>query len=346
MTAAYVAIDSGGTRTNAVLVVESEGQPPLVRSREIYESLSGYLSPHEYMNVLRHILAPLEAIWHEQALTDVPIHLFISAAGYSPSTREPFLAMFKEVLPESFGGNLKYAGIANDAVSLLLGLETDGVVIAGTGSNVLVRSHSGSIFQAGGQEWVANDYGAGFWIGLGAIRAVARAFEAGEETTLLHRFCNEYHVQLEDEAGIIACFRRLGVSDGNMKAEIAKFAASVCAAAQKGDEEAQRIVKTEAEDLATSLVVAIRRRLAADDIDDGLSILQCGSVFSSTFYRSSFESMVSISLYGTTDTSEIIRWESVEDGRDAALTLARRLESAPESLQDIDDRYLPLILAF
>lgn len=342
----YIAIDSGGTRTNTTLQVESPSESVVVWTREVYESLSGYLDPQHYAQVLRHILAPIEAVWYEQDQASESTYLFISAAGFTASTREPFLTMLKEVIPGTFGGTVKYVAVANDAVSLLLGHATDGVVIAGTGSSVLIRGSDGTIYQAGGQEWVASDYGAGFWIGLEAIRAVARAVEAGNETTLLHRFCNEYHVAIDDEVGIVRCFRTLAVADSDMKAEIAKFAVSVCGAALKGDDEAQFIVKVQAEQLGASVVSAIRRRLAAQDISDGLNLVQCGSVLSNSFYRSSFESMVSISLYGTADTKDTIRWKIVNDGQEGALALAHVLEADPDSLQSITGRYLPLVLAY
>ncbi len=346
MTNTYVAIDSGGSRTNVTLTRERDGEEPVTVSREVYESLSGYLKPSEYASVLRRILAPIEAIWREEEADDESVFVFLSAAGFSAATRSGFLSALKEVIPGAFGGRVASAGAANDAVTLLLGHAAEAVVIAGTGSNVLVRSEDGIVYQSGGQEWVANDYGAGFWIGLEAIRAVARAFEAGRETTLLQRFCNEYHVEVDDSESIVARFRSLGVADNDMKADIAKFAAGVCAAAQKGDEEAQRIVKDQAEDLARSLVVALRRRLAHERIDDGIEIVQCGSVFESAFYRSSFEVMVSISLYGTADTASLIQWRPVGDGRAAALTLARVVASQPESLQDVAPQYQPLILAY
>lgn len=346
MTNAYIAVDSGGTRTTVTLSVERDGEEPERRTREVYESLSGYLKPTEYVSVLRRIISPAEALWHDTNVEAGSVHVFISAAGFSAASRSQVLDAVKEVIPDTFGGAVTSIGVANDAVSLLLGHDAEAVVVAGTGSSVLVRRTDGTIFQSGGEEWVANDYGAGFWIGLDAIRAVARAFEAGQETPLLHRFCNEYHVEIDDPDAIIGRFRTLAVADNDMKADIAKFSSAVCSAAQKGDDEAQRIVKAQAEDLARSLVVALRRRLATDQLEDGLSIVQCGSVFESPFYRSSFEAMVSISLYGTTDTADLIHWEPVGDGREAASRLAHTVHHDPDTLLNVHPRYQPLILAF
>jgi N-acetylglucosamine kinase-like BadF-type ATPase len=346
MTSVYIAIDSGGNRTNVSLRVENPGEPPIRRGREIKEALSGYLSPSDYVPVLRDILAPLESAWRDLDLEGSDAYLFISAAGYAAWSRELFLGLIKEVIPSAFGGSVRAVGVANDSVTLLLGHASDGVVIAGTGSNVLVRAADGDIHQAGGNEWVASDTGAGFWIGLEAIRVVARALESGKDTTLLQRFCSEYHVSPDVDGEVIACFRKLAIADHDMKAEIAKFATSVCAAAQKGDEEAQRIVKSQAEDLAMSLATALRRRLAADDITDGLSIVLSGSVIGNPFYRSAFQSMVGLTLFSGTSTEDVIAWHEVGDGMEAAFALSKQLESNPSSLLDIGGQYMPLVLTY
>lgn len=345
MTSVYMAIDSGGTRTNVSLTFERDGAPPVRRGREINQALSGYLSPHEYVPVFREILGPLESAWRELELDGCDAYLFISAAGYAGWSRAAFLNLLKEVGPAAFGGALRAVGVANDSVALLLGHKSDAIVIAGTGSNVLVRAADGAIYQSGGNEWVASDTGAGFWIGLEAIRAVARAMESGRDTTLFQRFCSEYHVSPDSEAEIVATFRKLAVADHDMKAEIAKFASSVCAAAQKGDDEAQRIVKAQAEDLAMALATALKRRLAGPDISDGLDLVLCGSVLGNPFYRSAFESMITLTLFSGTDAKEVIRWRQVDDGMEATFELARVLEADRDSLLDLSPQFAPLVLA-
>ncbi len=346
MSKVFIAIDSGGTRTNVALVADRDGEPQVRRDREVNAALSGYLRPDAYPQVFRSILAPLESSWRELELEGSETYLFLSSAGYTTWSRDRFLDLMKEIIPTAFGGTVRVVGVANDAVALLLGMESDGVVIAGTGSNVLLRTQAGDIHQAGGHDWVAADTGAGFWIGLEAIRAVARAREAGLDTTLFQRFCSEYHIEPSDEAEVIEVFRKLAIADNDMKAEIAKFASNVCAAAQKGDEEAQRIVKAQAEDLALLLATALRRRLATEDIEDGLKIVLCGSVLGNPFYQSAFESMVGLTLFSGTDSKNLLKWIHVDDGMEAAIRLSRRLESDRDSLLSIGEMHLPIVLSF
>ena len=137
-------------------------------------------------------------------LTGASVNLFVSAAGYSPSVREDFMDAANEVVPTLLGGGIRVTGFANDATSLLLGHDADGVIIAGTGSNVLVRSRDGELHQIGGHEWVACDYGSGFWIGLNAIRRAYRDWEEGNDTVLLQRLHQEYGIREDDEKRLIA----------------------------------------------------------------------------------------------------------------------------------------------
>ena len=81
-----------------------------------------------------------------------------------------------------------------------------------------------------------------------------------------------------------------------MKRKIARFAAEVCNAAERGDHDSQNIVKLEAEDLADVMAGSLRRWFGAVESLDGLSLVQCGSVMNNTFYRSTFESQLGMRL--------------------------------------------------
>jgi len=73
---------------------------------------------------------------------------------YSPLTREDFLDAIEDAKGTVLGPQVRCVGAGNDAVTVLFGTEADAIVIAGTGSAVLLRAKDGSIHQAGGQEWV------------------------------------------------------------------------------------------------------------------------------------------------------------------------------------------------
>ncbi len=58
--------------------------------------------------------------------------------------------------------------------------------IAGTGSNCIGRSASGTLASAGGYSSTLGDEGSGYWIGLHAVRRGLRAYDRDEATRVLH----------------------------------------------------------------------------------------------------------------------------------------------------------------
>ncbi|MDR1422300.1 MAG: hypothetical protein LBI64_05480 [Coriobacteriales bacterium] len=345
MNAAFIAVDSGGTRSHVKLTLQGDDVND-IQLFEVPSTISGILPGSQYGQVLRDMLRPVEKYWIEHDPQDTDTYLFIGAAGYANSTRELFQDVLFDVLPTMLAGTIVTAGAVNDAVGLLLGYESDGAIIVGTGSNILVRSSDAKIYQVGGQDWVADDNGAGFWIGLRAIRKVSRAHAMGEQSVLLSRFEETYGITPDKERELFARFRSLAVADRNMKAGIARFAASVCAAAESGDAEAQDIVKLEAEDLADSAAIAIRRRFSKTEVSGGLRFVQCGNVLKNEFFRASFEAQLNMRLRSGDGEAANIEWLSVRDGIEGYDLLAKRLTGPVDDLLRIDLMYRPVILHF
>jgi N-acetylglucosamine kinase-like BadF-type ATPase len=188
-----------------------------------------------------------------------------------------------------------------------------------------VKSEDGHLHQAGGHEWVACDYGSGFWIGLKAIRAAYRDYEAGTDSVLLQRLRQVYGIRPDDNRGLIAKLRDLAVADPNMKKEIARFAASVCDAAERGDVPAQNIVKEEAEDLADVTAGLLRRQFTASELTQGVGLVECGSLLGNTLYRTSFEAQIELRLRSGIEQRAAIAWQRVTTGGAACIRLARDL---------------------
>jgi N-acetylglucosamine kinase-like BadF-type ATPase len=243
-------------------------------------------------------------------------------------------------------GRIAAAGAANDAVSLLLGLDADGIIVAGTGSIVIIRSRDGGLYQVGGQEWVACDDGSGFWIGLRSIRQAYRDLEAGVDSVLLQRLRQLYGIRPDDDRRLIARLRDLSIADSNMKKEIARFAASVCAAAERGDAAAQNIVKAEAEELADVTAGALRRRYSLSELNAGVGLVQCGSVLGNEFYRASFEAQLEMRLRSGVDQRAELRWRRVTTADEAAINLARSLRDSTEGMLALDLAYRPAVVRF
>jgi N-acetylglucosamine kinase-like BadF-type ATPase len=339
----FVGVDSGGTRTN-VQIVEWEGEPapPTESSYEVSDTLSGALREDLIPATLRSILAPLEMRANEVASDSLPVYVWISAAGFTEWTRERYVLALNELTPHLFDERVKCVGVANDAVSLLLGLRADGIVIAGTGSNVIVRDSSGALYQSGGHEWVACDYGSGFWIGLRAIRSAYRDLEDGVLSVLLQRMRELYGVRPGDDRALISKLRDLAVGDENLKKEVARFAAAVCHAGECGDKAAQNIVKSEAEDLADVTARALRRTLPREQLEDGIRMVQCGSLIAKNpFYRTSFEAQLEMRLLSGSEQAPRFDWQRVITGVDSAVHLAKDLLVDPEQYLRLDDAFRP-----
>ncbi len=340
-----IGVDSGGTRTNIeIRVLGIDGERSQTAAYEVGDSLSGALAPNLIPSVLRRIVAPLEMHLDDLGLGDCEIYGWISAAGYTPWTRDDFVVALEELLDNALDDRVRAVGIANDGVSLLLGSRADGIVIAGTGSNVLLKSRDGSVYQSGGHEWVACDYGSGFWIGLRAIRAAYRDYEAGTDSVLLQRLRQVYGLRPEDDRGLIAKLRDLAIGDPNMKREIARFTANVCGAAERGDPGAQNIVKVEAEDLADVMAGGLRRRFRIEELAEGLRIVQCGNLLANDFYRSSFETQLEMRLLSGIEHRANIDWERVITGAQAAIHLAEDVSLDPSPLLHLEPAFRPAVV--
>lgn len=328
----FIAIDSGGTRTSIAVQRDGEDEPSYTRQLDVV--LDGTLAPYLYTKAIREIISVLEPFWAEHDLADRPASIFFSAAGFSAPTRLDFHSSLGEALPDALGGSIKSAGAANDAVALILGYQADGVIIAGTGSNVVVRSPGGDVHQSGGDDWVAGDFGSGFWIGLRAIRQASRDLEAGIDSDVLSAFREVYGVNRRHayEQNMAEKFQELAIADVGMKAEIARIAARICQAASDRVVEAQDIVKSEAEELADSAATALRRRLEPEQFSRGLTLVQSGSLLSHDFYRNAFENQLNLRLGSLSPQDAPVTWINTRTGIDASLMLAQQLVSDPQAL--------------
>jgi N-acetylglucosamine kinase-like BadF-type ATPase len=331
----YVGIDSGGTRTNVTILFEgSDGDRSA--TYESGDSLSGYLSPSLMSATLRRMLAPLPRRLEDLGASSSDVYLWISAAGYTDSTRNDLIRAMEDALPAV--RQVRALACANDGISTLLGSHADGIVIAGTGSSTIIRSKAGELVQAGGHEWVACDDGSGFWIALNAIRTAYKDYESGTDSVLLQRFRQVYGIR-GDGPAFIAKLRDLAIADSNMKKEIARFAASVCDAADRGDPAAQDIVKEHSEDLADVSASLIRRQFSRSDLAAGIAIIEVGGLLSNELYRSSFEAHLELRLRTGLDERAVVTWQRAVTATSHCIQLARDLKEG-------NTGFLKLPLAF
>jgi len=326
-----------------------EDRPDFRATYERADSLSGVLSPTEYSRVIRDILTPLRAVYHRHRIPESAVtHIFISSAAYTEWVRDEVTAAVLEVAPGMIYGSLAMVGVSNDCVALLFGLDADGMVIAGTGSDILFRSSKEAprLYQVGGDDWVAADSGSAFWIGLRGLRAAYTDLQSDSESVLLQRLHEHYNIKRTDPGyprPLYGKLRELSIANAEMKKEIARFARPVCSAAERGDESARQIVLSEARELADQTVECVRKAYPQPPTE--ITIVQCGGVFRNELYRASFEQQFDGHLRYNDDYNTIVNWLMVPTATGAAVNLARVIRDDPMSLMSMDPSYRPLLIA-
>lgn len=298
----FLAIDAGGTSTRAlladsdrILARASTGSVKLMRVGEA------------------------EATTRLHALIDQ----LASAAGAAPSRiARVCFGLAGVTIPAVRAWAAQAIAARTDAPLLLLGDEQIALdaafhfgpgilIIAGTGSNAVGRDAAGRLHSAGGHGPILGDEGAGFWIGLEAIRRALRARDAEPDlssgsaaeasasppdepsTHLLHTIFQAWNLpSLPD-------LIELGNHRGDASRPAPDFASlvpAVAAAAQQGNPIAVALL-AEAGGHLGSLVLTVARKMhprpagsSADPSDLSLDVAFTGSVL--THVHAVRESMV------------------------------------------------------
>jgi N-acetylglucosamine kinase-like BadF-type ATPase len=325
-----VAVDSGGTHTN-IRICGADGQDHNV---ELDRALGGTRSERELREVFAEVLATVSSRTRSGDLC-----MWINAAGYALSTRPHFETIVKDLAGEITGP----IGISNDAVGLLLAHEPEMVaVVAGTGSVAMARRTNGDVVVRGGEDWVVTDYGSAFWIGLDGIRSAYRALEGGTDTALL-RCVVEHYSPLDHNASeedMVVAFseiaRKLAALGSGTKPTIASFARQVARQAELGDHEAQRIVRSGADELAAA-AARVYRDLAAQVTDRMVAprfVLRGSVAYRSPFYAEAFRAALAQFLFDVRENVEHEIDLNIEpNGLPEAMNLARRLSETEEITQ-------------
>ena len=164
----YLAIDAGGTKTQCVLADESRilgrGSAGTVKFQRVSEAEA----TARLTTMLQEVAAAAGV-----SLSDVS-RTCMGLAGLSSSAVRDWAV---RTIAGLVGGSLLLCGDEEIALDAAFAGGPGILVIAGTGSNAIGRSADGRLHGAGGWGPVLGDEGAGFWIGLEAIRAALRALD-------------------------------------------------------------------------------------------------------------------------------------------------------------------------
>jgi N-acetylglucosamine kinase-like BadF-type ATPase len=129
-------------------------------------------------------------------------------------------------------------------------------LIAGTGAVAIAENIRGERIDRGGWGYLVGDEGSGYWMGMRAVQAAARALDGRDAPTVLTQRVPEFYgeTDLRMVASRIYGFEL-------ERPELAALAPVVLDAAEQGDAIAARIVETAAEEL-TLLLESVARAAA------------------------------------------------------------------------------------
>lgn len=270
MTRLYAGVDGGASKT-AVLVTDQDGRP-VGRGQAgpaTFQTVGHDAAFHAVRTALADAMAAAGA---PGALPDAAVF------GLSGAGRPDDVAFWERAL----AGVAERMQITSDAATALVGAHGGGpgvIVIAGTGSIALGQGPDGATARAGGQGWLADDFGSGFDVGRRALYAVVRAHDGRAPQTLLTERIFA-HWGLSDLGQMIA---RINVPQVD-KAAVAALARLVAGAATEGDAVALGIWHEAGRELAELSAAVIRRLgLARAQVAPIGSLWQSGALLRAPF---------------------------------------------------------------
>jgi N-acetylglucosamine kinase-like BadF-type ATPase len=184
----YLAIDGGGTKTDAVLF-DSTGT--------IINRAIGMGTNPNGMN-LDEVTVHFKKLFTNLLLSNSIKEIKGCFAGLSGSDHPELTKKLADCIQEACPLTIHRLIVGNDAMNALWS-GTDGasglVMIAGTGSIVYGIKNNGVSFRIGGWGYLFGDEGSGYSIGREAIRHVLMTFDDREQTTsLTMALLNYFHV--------------------------------------------------------------------------------------------------------------------------------------------------------
>ncbi len=296
----FLGLDIGGTKTACVLADEHK-----VLGRA--QGGSAKVLRVGKSEAKQHLRDVLNAVSEQSgiALSDVTASCIGTSGAAIPDVGE----WLKQHMAMWVGGSLNLLG--DEIITLDAAFPQDAgvVVIAGTGSNVIGRSHDGRTIGAGGWGPALADEGSGNLLGQQALKATFAAINAGEEPPFLQRVLNKLGLLTKDD--LVAVANAYGFSFAQLMPVVAE-------AARDGDSVAQKTLESGGVELA-GLVRHVIDRLAASEpgIDDGLKIAGTGSIWqhvpevSDAMRRTLLQTYPSLNfLSGTVDPLEGALWHA------------------------------------
>mgnify|MGYP000861559330 CR=1 FL=1 len=225
----YLAVDSGGTKTIAV-VFDEKGT---ILGRGTAGGGNAGLSSYRLalMNVLK---ACNDALDEANIFNSEIAYSYLFIPGFKDCLKEfeKIVGINSKIVSES--EELKFAAFKDE----------DGIVVlAGTGSFASAYINN-NIYTVGGWGTIIGDEGSGYAIGVMALRECAKNYDNNKKTILLEAVNN--HFGLDD----FLTFRRAIYKEENQREKVASLCPLVCELASHGDQTSLQIINQATCDLA------------------------------------------------------------------------------------------------
>ena len=239
----YVAMDGGGTKTDAVLFDDT--------GRVIKRTIGGSTSPSALTD--EQLEKNFSAIFTDLFSEEQPPVITRCFTGTSGANHPILNGRLTQIMEKTLPVPCESIQVENDALNALWS-GTDGapgvVVIAGTGSIAYGCLADGSKFRIGGWGHLVGDDGSGYYIGKEAVRAALRAHDGIEQPAPLYgKIMKHFNIgSMPDVIPIVY---------SSNKTTLSNLAPIVIESAKDGDPAAVRILENSARYLAELIEAAL-----------------------------------------------------------------------------------------
>ena len=156
-----------------------------------------------------------------------PQQISRTCAGVTGAADDGIASLVQRLLIEIIGGAIEVIGDMEVALEGAFAGGPGIVLIAGTGSIAYGRNHQGETARAGGWGRLISDEGSGHWIGVEALRASLRAYDAGHNPRLLQELMESLGARSVHDLAVRV--------NSNAAQDFASLFPIVLAAAEAGD---------------------------------------------------------------------------------------------------------------
>ena len=238
----FIGIDGGGTKTRCAIGDETSlvgtGSSSSCKVQRVGEACAR---------------DSLSAAIHEACVQAgiSPGQIVRTCAGITGSARIEIARVMRDLISEIVSGEVEIIGDVEIAFEDAFGTGPGVIVIAGTGSIAYGKDSQGNTARAGGWGSAISDEGSGYWIGIEAVRLALRAYDRGENPTLLKSLMEAV------EAQNISHF--IVKLNSNPPPDFAALFPIVLSAADNGDPMANQILERAGNELANLGEIVIQR---------------------------------------------------------------------------------------